>query len=116
TFRPKIVKELVARGVWTTEPTTGYLIHDYLDWNPSRDEVLAKRAKDSARKKGGVQTDSATTPPGLQVEAVMDSERPVPVPVPGPSQPTTFSGSSNPAPDAPDVPEVMLSTYLKAGL
>jgi hypothetical protein len=43
---------LVVSGLW--EPNSdGFLIHDYLDYNPSREEVLAKRAADSKRKANG---------------------------------------------------------------
>lgn len=35
---------------------TGYQIHDYLDWNPSKDDILSKREKRAeAGRKGGIQ-------------------------------------------------------------
>jgi len=30
----------------------GYLVHDYLDYNPSRAQIASKRARDSQRKSG----------------------------------------------------------------
>lgn len=48
--------------------TEGYRVHDYLDHNPSRASVLAKRAEDAERKKisernpSGVRVDSSPTP------------------------------------------------------
>ena len=36
----------------------GFLVHDFLDYNPSRADVEAKRLADSKRKRGGVAKDS----------------------------------------------------------
>ncbi len=48
----KIGEVLVVAGLW--EPNSdGYVIHDYLDYNPSREEVETKRRKDSERKARG---------------------------------------------------------------
>ena len=48
---PKISELLLVSGLW--EPNDdGWLIHDYLDFNPSRASVLAKRKADSERKPG----------------------------------------------------------------
>jgi hypothetical protein len=40
--RPKVRKELLTSGLWVEVPG-GYEIHDYLDWNDSREKVLARR-------------------------------------------------------------------------
>lgn len=40
---PKTADQLVRAGVWETAGD-GWMIHDFLDYNPSRDEALAKRA------------------------------------------------------------------------
>jgi hypothetical protein len=40
-------------GLWV-ENGTGWVIHDYLNYNPSRERILDKRRKDSARKSGGI--------------------------------------------------------------
>jgi len=46
---PKVAELLLVSGLW--EPTDdGWMIHDYLDHNPSRAAVLAKRKADSERK------------------------------------------------------------------
>jgi hypothetical protein len=46
----KLVNALLGANLW--EPNgDGFVIHDYLDYNPSRESVLAKRAADSERKK-----------------------------------------------------------------
>jgi hypothetical protein len=47
----KLSGALVEHGLWA-ENGTGWLIHDFLIYNPSRDKVLSKRAADSARKAG----------------------------------------------------------------
>ena len=43
---------LVDAGLWLPNGD-GWEIHDWADYNPTRDEVLAKRAADSARKRSG---------------------------------------------------------------
>jgi hypothetical protein len=35
---------------WTALPGEGYVIHDYLDFNPSREQVAEKRRQDAARQ------------------------------------------------------------------
>lgn len=54
---------LVRVKLWH-ETDGGYQVHDFLDWNPSRAEVVAKREKDSERKKDG-----------FRMEIAVDSER-----------------------------------------
>ena len=57
------VRKLVDAGLWESAPG-GYRIHDYLDWNPSRDQVIADRAKaaERKRKRGDVRPESGRTP------------------------------------------------------
>jgi hypothetical protein len=67
--RPKVRIELLASGVWMEAPG-GYAVHDYLDWNPSRAEVLARReSKRQAGAKGGA------TPRHIGVEQGSGSEQ-----------------------------------------
>jgi hypothetical protein len=48
----KVGELLVVAGLW--EPNSdGFVIHDYLEFNPSRSEILERRAADSRRKAGG---------------------------------------------------------------
>ena len=42
-------KQLEDAGVWD-RVDDGWVIHDYLDYNPSRDQVLAERKKNAARQ------------------------------------------------------------------
>ena len=46
----KRIGELTASGLWDDE-SGGYRIHDYLDWNETRERILERRRTDSARKK-----------------------------------------------------------------
>lgn len=48
-FKKSALDELVGRSMWTVTDTE-YLIHDFLDWNPSHAEREAKR---EAQRKGG---------------------------------------------------------------
>jgi hypothetical protein len=49
TFKTSHVAELVDGGLWMPH-ADGYEVHDYLDWNKSRDWWLAKREADAKRK------------------------------------------------------------------
>ena len=39
------ITELVKAGVWNENGRGAYIIHDYLDYNPSREHVEAERAR-----------------------------------------------------------------------
>lgn len=48
----KLGELLVVAGLW--EPNSdGFVIHDYLEYNPSRESVLAKRLAENKRKAEG---------------------------------------------------------------
>lgn len=82
--RALLVELLVAGGQWE-EVEGGWNIHDYLDHNPSKTEVQARRQKESERKARGRRTESARTDAGIQAE----SDGPVPSrPVPSRPDPT----------------------------
>lgn len=51
-YRPAHLKELVTEGLWV-KGTGHYNIHDYLDWNRSRAQVLSERARKSEAGKRG---------------------------------------------------------------
>lgn len=69
--RDKAVSALEVAGLWERHET-GWQIHDWLDYNPSRADILDKRRKDSARKARGSRTDSTTdsarNPDGIRTE------------------------------------------------
>lgn len=70
----KAVEELRKIGLWEREPDgSGWWLHDYLDYNPTRERVLAKRASDAARKRGGVAEEPAP-------DSKRESQRPRPDP------------------------------------
>ena len=55
-YRPTALTELVERGLWKPIAIGGgkpavYEIHDYLQWNDSREVVLARKEKASAKAK-----------------------------------------------------------------
>ena len=53
-YRRSALFELLSRGLWIAhgDPAAAYAIHDYLQWNPSRAKVMARREA-AARKKRG---------------------------------------------------------------
>lgn len=54
--RAKLSTELVTAGLWDTNGGGGYVIHDYLDYNPSREQVETERQRRAeAGKKGADQ-------------------------------------------------------------
>lgn len=55
-------KELEAAGVWD-RTDDGWLIHDYLDYNPSRAQVLADRKKNAERQERFRQKNGKPGPP-----------------------------------------------------
>ena len=86
--RPAV--ELVRVNRW--EPTEGgYTIHDYLEYQPSRAQILAQREDDRIRKRRGAQTTNARRIPA---GVASDSENTPGAPVPGPGR------SRSPVPDS----------------
>jgi len=56
----------------------GYIVHDFLDWNPSKADLDAKRKRDRERKgiRPDAQPDSKTFPRGIQTEGAEESASP----------------------------------------
>ena len=46
----KTCEELVTSGCWDIVPDGGYVVHDYLDFNPSREQVMDRRRKEADKK------------------------------------------------------------------
>ncbi len=96
----KDVRELVRAKLWKQQRRRGWLIHDYLEYNPSRTEVLAQRQqKAEAGRKGGqaaaiARATAGATPSGTS--PVPNPSRPQPDPQEGYLPPT----SSTPLPPA----------------
>lgn len=77
----KLAKELERAGLFTSAPG-GWTIHDYLDWNPSKEQVIATRA---ARQAAGQAGGRASGQARAQASASAPAQaNPNPVPVPGP--------------------------------
>jgi hypothetical protein len=65
----KVRAELETNRLWVIDDDGSVVIHDYLEWNPSRADVEAKKAADADRKARGraqsVQPESGRTLRGL---------------------------------------------------
>ncbi|MFC5993529.1 hypothetical protein ACFQE5_04775 [Pseudonocardia hispaniensis] len=108
----KAIEELINRGVWR-RTRGGYQFHDWLHYNPSKDKVLADRAKDAEKKRQAraalAQKRRSTrprgTPPGLPKDSRQDSPgespstRPGVLPSSGPpaGRPGSAAAGSGPA-------------------
>jgi hypothetical protein len=121
-----LAARLCEAGLWH-EVEGGFEIHDYLEWNPSRSEVLADRERQKAAKvKAGQagaakrwQRDSRPIADGWQGDSrghgkAMAENSPVPVPVPVPNKISTHTVKSGenlegyrPAADRPAGPAVL---------
>lgn len=62
-----VTSALVDSGLWTPEGA-GWRINDWLDYNPSRGEVLERRARDAERKAAGRRTQSNGSPKGVRAD------------------------------------------------
>ena len=110
---------LVEAGLWE-RTTDGYRIHDFLTYNDSREDVLARRAADAERKRKGRESgsknagrggdgrydsamESGRSPDGVRSESATAST----ATRPGPSRPVP----ARPGPSRPDrIPAVAAST------
>jgi hypothetical protein len=81
-----IASRLVEHDLWELVDD-GFQVHDFLDWNPSRAEVLAlKAARSEAGKRGG-QHSRANAQANAQASAqAKPKQNPTPSPSPSPSQ------------------------------
>ena len=75
-----VVTHLIDVGLWH-EVDGGYLIHDYLKYNPSKKQVLCRREKERRKKAQSSPGDSLGDSLG---DSVRNPLHPVPVPVPVP--------------------------------
>jgi len=88
-----IASRLLEHEMWEIA-SNGYQVHDFLDWNPSKSEVLAlRKARSEAGKLGGERSGEARRAESKQLLEQMPSKssskneaktNPVPVPVPVP--------------------------------
>lgn len=112
-------KELVERGLWENTDNGDFLIHDYLDFNPSAEQVRAEREAKTARQarwranKKGTKKAPATPSQSADVDASTapstDASHdapvaPAPYPSPSPVPPTEVQLASPTA--SADVPMI----------
>jgi hypothetical protein len=99
---PPAAAELVRVHRWTTPDGAFYAIHDYLEYQPSRDEVLKQREEDRERKRRGGRArqgqNSSGIPAGNPPESGGIPAAPVPGPGPGPGIPATPESFPTPYP------------------
>lgn len=50
-YSPKRRSELIAAGLWLDRPNEAIQVHDYLQWNDSRDHVIKAREREKDRKR-----------------------------------------------------------------
>ena len=78
----KCIPKLVDAGLWNVYPGVGYLIRDFLDYNPPADEVRAKREKrQAAGRLGGLKSGEARAE-AKSKQMLGDPLNPLPVPFP----------------------------------
>lgn len=75
----KLARELVASGLWLEHDASHYQFHDWETYNQTREQALARRAADAARKRNsdrtprgvqtGIRTESTRSPAGIQTES-----------------------------------------------
>ncbi len=78
-----VIDLMLERGIWIEAPG-GYRIHDYLDYQPSKAQVLAEREqKRAAGRKGGLASSQGKQAPAqaLALAPAQAESKPVPVPV-----------------------------------
>jgi hypothetical protein len=68
-----LAAKLVKVGLWH-EVEGGYQVHDFLDWNPARAEVLRKRKEDADRKRRGHQNGAGSVTDSIG-DSAADSTR-----------------------------------------
>ena len=77
-WNPHRVAEAMAdAGLFDRQDDGSYRIHDYHEYNPTASQIKEKRAKDSARKHGGIRTESEGNPERSRAHDPVPS-RPVP--------------------------------------
>ena len=91
--------ELVRVNRWA-KTDNAYSIHDYLEYQPSREEVLKAREEDRERKRRGAQaTNARRNPPRNRGDSGRIPDAPVPGPGPGPGPEIPAELESFPTPN-----------------
>lgn len=104
----KIWERLFAAGLCERlEGTTDFLIHDFLDWNPSKEQVLELRTlRSQAGRRGGVAKQQAKAKQLLEQKPSKAEAKSCPVPVPIPREEKERSNGASAPPHTHSDPEV----------
>jgi hypothetical protein len=108
---------LVEVGLWDEHPA-GYAVHDFLDYNPSREEENARRARDAdrqRRRRGDPPRTSSVSPSGVTADVQRDTERTSSVSHATPTRPDPTPSVRAPARVAPTGP-IVTSAQLRSRL
>jgi hypothetical protein len=94
-----VIELLVSAGMWE-QVAGGYRIHDYHDYQPSKDQLEAGReAKREAGRKGGrASAQARATANGQAGASALDEAESKPVPVPVPESSSSSSSASDTPP------------------
>lgn len=96
--REKVLAALVECRLFEPVDAEHYRVHGFLDYNPSREQLKARRRADAERKAKARGPKSERTPSGVQPE----SSCPIPShPIPAPVPPNPQGGIADPAPLKP---------------
>jgi hypothetical protein len=91
--RQKVWDRLVATGLCESLGDDGWQIHDFLDWNPTVEEVDGRRAtRSEAGRQGGLKKaanvaarkQAASKPPSKTLASAQQNSAPIPIPIPIP--------------------------------
>jgi hypothetical protein len=97
--RERVVRVLVEAGLFEALDGEMFMVHDYLEFNPSAADLQAKRERDAARKRAkspdGFHADSTRTPNGFHGGATQPrAGAPAEIARPVPSRPGTTEGQA----------------------
>jgi hypothetical protein len=81
----QVIGWLTGAGLWDEVPG-GYTVHDFLDWNPSRTDVLSLREKRTEAGKRGGKASVASKTSSKRSSKTEANFNPVPGPVPVPKK------------------------------
>lgn len=136
---PRMIKALIAANLWHAAghecascpelDANSYVIHQYLDKNPSRVEVESARQLKSARQqkwRDGKKNDQTSTPAWGDVDADVDASTRAPQvdgvdaapspPRPVPASPTEKPASKGAGPQVPDFAAELVEQMTAAGM
>lgn len=102
--RNSVTEELVNCGLWDEHETDGYVIHDYAEYQPTKEAItqLRQQNRDRQRRFRDAQSDPDVTRDKRVSNADVTSTRPDPTPLTSPNGDVQSSKRSKPKPAKPD--------------